>query len=71
MVEKLPIKLMGLPPSIGWMVKAGEKTYHLEFDSAIPKEKPGSLNGKKVVVTGTRIDGMTMHVTGLRDMVLR
>ena len=53
------------------MVKAGEKTYHLEFDSAIPKEKPGSLNGKKVVVTGTRIYGTTIHVTGLRDMVLR
>jgi hypothetical protein len=65
------IILGGLPPRTDWIVKADGKTYHLEFDSAIPKEKPGTFEGKKVVVTGTLKDGFTIHVTGLRDPVLR
>jgi hypothetical protein len=58
--------LGGLPSQTSWTVMADGKTYHLEFDNSIPKEKPGILDGKKVIVTGTLKEGTTIHVTGLR-----
>jgi len=60
------IVLMGLPPGEGWMVKTGEQTFHLQFSPDLPKEKPSQLNGKKVIVTGTRLDDLTILVTAMR-----
>jgi len=60
------IILMGPPPGEGWMVKTGAQTFHLQFSPDLPKEKPAQLNGKKVIVTGTRLDDLTILVTALR-----
>jgi hypothetical protein len=65
------INLMGPPPGEGWMVKNGEQTFHLQFSPDLPKEKPAQLMGKKVVVTGTRLDDLTILVTGLRLAIER
>jgi hypothetical protein len=65
------INLMGPPPGEGWMVKTGEQTFHLQFSPDLPKEKPAQLIGKKVVVTGTRVDDLTILVAGLRLAVDR
>jgi len=65
------INLMGPPPGEGWMVKTGEQTFHLQFSPDLPKEKPAQLLGKKVVVTGTRVDDLTILVAGLRLAVDR
>jgi hypothetical protein len=60
------INLTGPPPAEGWSVKTDKQTYHLKFDTNIPKEKPESLRGKRVLVTGTRLDELTILVSGLR-----
>ncbi len=65
------ISLMGPPPGEGWMVKTAEQTFHLQFSPELPKEIPSQLKGKKVIVTGTRLDDLTILVTGLRDAALR
>jgi hypothetical protein len=65
--ELTSINLMGPPPAVGWMVKTGDQTFQLQFSPDLPKELPGQLQGKEVFVTGTRVDGKTIYVTGLRD----
>jgi hypothetical protein len=60
------INLIGPPAAEGWSVQADKQTYHLKFDTNIPREKPESLRGKRVLVTGTRLDELTILVSGLR-----
>jgi hypothetical protein len=60
------VNLLGPPPAEGWSIKTDKQTYHLKFDANIPKEKPESLLGKSVIVTGERVDDLTILVSGLR-----
>src|SRR5262245_19120089 len=52
-------------PIVGWRIAVGEKSYQLEFgDRSELRELANNLDGKGVVVTGTRV-GEVVHVTGM------
>jgi hypothetical protein len=51
------------------VVNTGEQTFHLQFTSDVPKEKPGQFKGARVIVTGTRVDDQAILVTGLRRVL--
>jgi hypothetical protein len=53
-----------LAPIIGWRIVGGEKAYTLYFGSEL-LEVARKLDGKSVIVTGTRV-GETINVTGLK-----
>jgi hypothetical protein len=53
-------------PIVGWRIVLGEKSYQLEFGSRDElRELAKRLDGKGVVVTGTRVGGV-VHVSGMR-----
>jgi hypothetical protein len=53
-------------PIVGWRIVLGEKSYQLDFSSRGElRELAKNLDGKGVVVTGTRF-GEVVHVTGMK-----
>jgi hypothetical protein len=63
--------LQSWPPQDLWTITVDGKTYELKFSPDVPKEKPGSLQGKRVVATGSRLDDGKLLVTGIREVTDR
>jgi hypothetical protein len=59
--------LQSWPEQHLWTITVDGKTYELKFSPDVPKEKPGILEGKRVVVTGRRLDDGKVFVTGIRE----
>jgi hypothetical protein len=49
-----------------WSITVEDKAYVLQFSPDVPKEKPGSLEGKRVVATGRVLDNGKVLVTGIQ-----
>jgi hypothetical protein len=58
--------LQSEPPIYLWSITVEDKTYVLQFSPDVPKEKPGSLQGKRVVATGRLLENGKVLVTGIR-----
>jgi hypothetical protein len=58
--------LQSEPPIYLWSITVEDKTYVLQFSPDVPKEKPGSLEGRRVVATGRLLDNGKVLVTGIR-----
>jgi hypothetical protein len=63
--------LQSWPPQDLWSITVNDTTYELKFSPEVPKEKPGSLEGKRVVATGRRLDDGKVLVTGIREVTDR
>jgi hypothetical protein len=58
--------LQSEPPIYLWSITVEDKNHVLQFSPDVPKEKPGSLEGKRVVATGRLLDNGKVMVTGIR-----